>query len=126
MEFIINTKGNTEKWVMIGLYMSRKEYVMKKVVLGVALGMILCMFTIGCVYMIQYNGNGLGRYLCVEIDQSGWKDIDQSNSVQIYTYNLRDPYVVAFTSKKYFWKMESNQERLRLRICVNIHKAKKK
>lgn len=75
---------------------------MKKVVSVLALGMILCMVTIGCVYMIQYNGNGLGRYLCVEIDQSGWKDIGQSNSVQIYTYNLKNPYVVAFTSKKIF------------------------
>lgn len=52
------------------------------------------------LFRTQYNEKGIGKYLCIEIDQSGWKEIGQEDSVKIMTYNLKMPYFICLNTKK--------------------------
>lgn len=72
---------------------------MKKKVLFITLVCILFAGILGGImfffYNLQYNSNHIGRYLSIEIDDSGLKEIAQIDNTEIMTYDLKMPYVVS-------------------------------
>lgn len=75
--------------------------------------LLLGILVLGVVYAYrsQYNWNGIGRYLCITIDSSGWKEIGQSDGYTVYTYNLEEPYTVKVNAERLYLKeaVKSNQ-----------------
>ena len=48
----------------------------------------------------QYNSHNIGRYLCIEIDNSGWKNVGISDGMNVRTYNLKNAYFVSLFANK--------------------------
>ena len=66
-----------------------------------------CMF----IYQLQYNSKGMGRYLCIERNQSGWITVGNSGGMDIMTYNLEEPYAINIKGEKVYLNeaIRSNQ-----------------
>ncbi len=73
----------------------------RKILIIICLLCLAGMITAGIVlFRTQYNEKGIGKYLCIEIDQNGWKEIGQEEGVDIMTYNLKMPYFICSNAKQ--------------------------
>lgn len=73
----------------------------KKVLIGICLLCLAGVMTAGIIlFRAQYNVKGIGKYLCIEIDQSGFKEIGQEDGINIMTYDLKMPYFICVNAKQ--------------------------
>lgn len=73
----------------------------RKILISISLLCLAGVLAAGFVlFRAQYNAKGIGKYLCIEIDQSGWKEIGQKDDVSIMTYNLKMPYFIPSDAEK--------------------------
>lgn len=103
-----------ELLLIVELIFTGGDYMKKrtKAILIISSILILCCVFLGIyAYQHQYNANHMGRYLCIEIDQSGWENIGNSNGMEVMTFNLKQPYVISAKGDKVYLKeaLRSNQ-----------------
>lgn len=79
----------------INYYNARGSSYEKKILICICLLFFVGIIIAGiALFRTQYSEKGISKYLCIEIDQSGWKEIGQVDNVKIMTYNLKMPYFI--------------------------------
>lgn len=73
---------------------------MKKRIVPIVFICLIVMCISGYIYSIQYNFHGMGRYLCFEIDESGWKSLGKNKGKEVCTYNLDVLYIVSIMANE--------------------------
>lgn len=93
---------------------------MQKRIVPIVCICLLVICVCGYIYSIQYNSHGMGRYLCFEIDESGWKSLGKNKGKEVCTYNLDDLYIVSIMANEVSLQEAFKSEKLTyLDLCKN-------
>ena len=93
---------------------------MKKRIVPIVFICLIVICISGYIYSIQYNSHGMGRYLCFEIVESGWKSLGKNKGKEVCTYNLDGLYVVSIMANQIPLQEALKSEKLAyLNLCKN-------